>query len=92
MKFYPVSIIRCSGENKREIWEFPFIFAVKWQILVQSMSFAMNWLLIDEKIDAISGELSRVTGSHLENLSAADLVSIIEGLLVAKLDEEDGEE
>jgi hypothetical protein len=48
--------------------------------------------LINEKIDAISGELSRVTGSHLENLSAADLVSIIEGLLVAKLDEEDGEE
>ena len=48
--------------------------------------------LINDKIDVISGELSRVTGSCLKKLSAEELASMIEGLLVAKFDEEDGEE
>ena len=48
--------------------------------------------LINDKIDIISNELSRVTGSNIEKLSGDDLASMIEGLLVAKLDEEDGEE
>jgi hypothetical protein len=48
--------------------------------------------LINDKIAIISSELSRVAGSNIEKLSADDLASMIEGLLVAKLDEEDGEE
>ncbi len=48
--------------------------------------------LINDKIEVISGELSRVTGSHLEKLSADELASMIEALLAAKFDEEDGEE
>jgi hypothetical protein len=47
--------------------------------------------LINNKMDVISSELSRVTGGHLETLSSEELASMIEGLLVAKLDEEDGE-
>jgi len=43
--------------------------------------------LINEKIDVISSELSRVTGSHLENLSADDLVSTIEALILNKLND-----
>lgn len=47
--------------------------------------------LINDKIDVISRELSRVTGSFPENFSAEALASMIEGLLVAKLDKEDAE-
>ena len=48
--------------------------------------------LINNKIDVISGELSRVTGSHLEKLSADELATMIEALLAAKFDGDDGEE
>jgi hypothetical protein len=43
--------------------------------------------LINEKIDVISSELSRVTGSHLEKLSAADLASTIETLILNKFND-----
>lgn len=43
--------------------------------------------LINDNIDVISGELSRVTGSHLEKLSADDLVSTIETLILNKFDD-----
>jgi len=43
----------------------------------------MNYL--NEKMDAICGELSRVTGNHLERLSPEELVaSMIEALLQHK--------
>jgi len=42
--------------------------------------------LINEKIDVISSELSRITGSHLEKLSADDLASTIEALMLNKPD------
>jgi len=38
--------------------------------------------LINEKMDAVTGELSRVTGHHIERLSADDIASMIEALLV----------
>ena len=38
--------------------------------------------LINDKIDAISTGLSRVTGSRLENLSDDDLAKIIEALIL----------
>jgi hypothetical protein len=43
--------------------------------------------LINNKIDVISRQLSRVTGSHLEKLSADDLVSMIETLILNKFNE-----
>jgi hypothetical protein len=43
--------------------------------------------LINEKIDEISSELSRVTGNQLGKLSADDLVSMIEGLILNKFDD-----
>ena len=43
--------------------------------------------LINDKIDVISSELSRVTGSHLEKLSADDLVSMIEALILNKFND-----
>jgi len=45
--------------------------------------------LIDDKIDDVCGELSRVTGSHLEGFSAEELGSMIEALLKNKFDLED---
>jgi hypothetical protein len=48
--------------------------------------------LLNEKMDAISGELSRLNGSHLEKFSAEEVASMIEALLTAKFDEEDSEE
>lgn len=43
--------------------------------------------LINDKIDVISSELSRVTGSFLEKLSADDLVSMIEALILNKFND-----
>jgi hypothetical protein len=43
--------------------------------------------LITEKIDSISGELSRVAGSHLEKLSADDLASMIEALILNRFND-----
>ena len=43
--------------------------------------------LINNKIDVISRQLSRVTGNHLEKLSADDLVSMIEALILNKFNE-----
>ena len=40
--------------------------------------------LINDKIDVISSELSRVTGSRLEKLSADELASLIEALILNK--------
>jgi len=40
--------------------------------------------LISDKINVISSELSRVTGSHLEKLSADDLASMVEALILNK--------
>jgi hypothetical protein len=51
----------------------------------ESLQEKMN--LINDKIDVISSELSRVTGSHLEKLSADDLVSMIETLILNKFDD-----
>ena len=46
--------------------------------------------LINEKIDVISSELSRVTGSHFEKLSADDLVLMIETLILNKFNDKLG--
>jgi len=43
--------------------------------------------LINDKIAIISSELSRVTGSDLEKLSADDLVSMIEALILNKFND-----
>jgi hypothetical protein len=43
--------------------------------------------LINDKIAVISSELSRVTGSNLEKLSADDLVSMIEALILNKFND-----
>jgi hypothetical protein len=43
--------------------------------------------LISDKINAISSELSRVTGSHLEKLSADDLASMVEALVRNKFND-----
>ncbi len=43
--------------------------------------------LINEKIDSICGELSRVTGSRLEKLSADELASMIEALILNKFND-----
>ena len=43
--------------------------------------------LLNEKIDAISGELSRVTGSNLAELSADELASMIEALILNKFND-----
>ena len=43
--------------------------------------------LINDKIEVISSGLSRVSGSNLEKLSADDLVSIIEALILNKFND-----
>ena len=43
--------------------------------------------LLNEKIDAISGELSRVSGSNLAELSADELASMIEALILNKFND-----
>jgi hypothetical protein len=43
--------------------------------------------LLNEKIDVISGELSRVTGSNLAELSADELASMIEALILNKFND-----
>jgi hypothetical protein len=43
--------------------------------------------LINDKIDVISSELSRVTGSRLEKLSADELASLIEALILNKFND-----
>lgn len=47
----------------------------------------MNFL--NEKMDAICGELSRVTGNHLERLSPEELASMVEALLKHKFSDQD---
>ena len=47
--------------------------------------------LINDKVESISSGLSRVTGSLPENFSAEALASVIEGLVIAKSDEEEAE-
>jgi hypothetical protein len=42
--------------------------------------------LINEKLDAVTGELSRVTGHHIERLSADDIASMIEAVLINRFD------
>jgi hypothetical protein len=42
-----------------------------------------------EKMDAMRGELSRVTGNHLERLSPEELASMIEALLQHKFGDQD---
>ena len=43
------------------------------------------------RLDEVCGELSRITGSHLERLSPEDIASMIEGLLQAKFSGPDGD-
>ena len=40
--------------------------------------------LVADKMDVISSELSRVTGSNIEKLSADELASMIEALILNK--------
>jgi hypothetical protein len=49
----------------------------------------MNFL--NEKMDAVCSELSRVTGNHLERLSPEELASMIEALLQHKFSDQEGE-
>ena len=49
----------------------------------------MDFLI--EKMDAVRGELSRVTGNHLERLSPEELASMIEALLQHKFGDQDDE-
>lgn len=44
---------------------------------------------LNHKLDEVCGELSRVTGNHLERLSPDDIASMIEGLLHAKFSRRD---
>jgi hypothetical protein len=46
---------------------------------------------LNQKLDEVFGELSRVTGNHLERLSPEDIASMIEGLLQAKFSGREGE-
>jgi hypothetical protein len=46
---------------------------------------------LNEKMDVVAGELSRVTGSHLERLSPEELASMIEALLQHKFSNQEGE-
>ena len=55
------------------------------EVLKEKMDF------LNEKMDAVAGELSRVTGSHLERLSPEELASMIEALLQHKFSNQEGE-
>jgi len=46
---------------------------------------------LNEKMDAICGELSRVTANQLERVSPEELASMIEALLQHKFDDPDDE-
>ena len=46
---------------------------------------------LNEKMDAICGELSRVTANQLERLSPEELASMIEALLQHKFSDQDDE-
>jgi len=56
---------------------------------IDELNEKMNFL--NEKMDAVCGELSRVTGNHLERLSPEELASMIEALLHQKFSNQEGE-
>jgi hypothetical protein len=66
--------------DEGEYWE-----TGDFELLKEKMDF------LNEKMDAVAGELSRVTGSHLERLSPQELASMIEALLQHKFSNQEGE-
>jgi len=44
---------------------------------------------VAEKMDMVRGELSRITGNHLERLSPEELASMTEALLQRKFSDQD---
>ena len=66
--------------DEGEYWE-----TGDFELLKEKMDF------LNEKMDAVAGELSRVTGSHLERLSPEELASMIEALLQHKFSNQEGE-
>ncbi len=66
--------------DEGEYWE-----TGDFEVLKEKMDF------LNEKTDAVCGELSRVTGSHLERLSPEELASMIEALLQHKFSNQEGE-
>ena len=66
--------------DEGEYWE-----TGDFEVLKEKMNF------LNEKMDAVAGELSRVTGDHLERLSPQELASMIEALLQHKFSNQEGE-
>ena len=66
--------------DEGEYWE-----TGNFDLLKEKMDF------LNTKLDEICGELSRLTGNHLDRLSPEDIASMIEGLLQAKFSFRDGE-
>ena len=54
---------------------------------IETLKEKMNYL--NEKMDAVCGELSRVTANHLERLSPEELASMIEVLVQHKFNDPD---
>jgi len=71
LKEHYIHDLEVSDEG--EYWE-----TGSFEMLKEKMSF------LDEKMDAVCGELSRVTGDRLERLSPNELASMIEALLQKK--------
>ena len=67
---------RLQVRDEGEFWE-----TGNYELLERKMN------LINDRIDIISSELSRITGNHLEKLSADDLASVIEALIRNKLND-----
>jgi hypothetical protein len=73
-------ILDLEVNDEGEYWE-----AGNFEVLKEKMDF------LNEKMDAMRGELSRVTGNHLERLSPEELASMIEALLQHKFGDQDDE-
>ena len=71
-------ILDLEVNDEGEYWE-----TGNFEVLKEKMNF------LNEKMDAICGELSRVTGNHLERLSPEELASMVEALLKHKFSDQD---
>jgi len=69
-----------EARDEGEYWE-----TGDFEVLKEKINF------LNEKMEAVSGELSRVTGTHLERLSPEELASMIEALLQHKFSNQEGE-
>ena len=78
LKEHYIPDLEVSDEG--EYWE-----TGNFDVLKEKMNF------LDQKMDAVCGELSRVTGNHLERLSPQELASMIEALLQHKFSNQEGE-